>query len=196
MIRTNLATRPFYNQRAVHLVLFLIGVVAVGASVFNVTRILQLSQRDTRLVTQASRDEAAAADTRSRAARLRASVDPRILETASADAKQANELIDRRTFSWTELFNRLETTLPDDVRITTVRPKLEPKRGIVLTVIVAAQNRNVDDVNRFIENLQATGAFSQLQKLGESIDDQDQLQATIEAVYTPSGARAAEGGDR
>jgi hypothetical protein len=113
--------------------------------VFNVASVIQLSRRDTRLTTQTARDEAAAADLRIRAARLRATVDPRALETASADAVQANDLIDRRTFSWTDLFNRFEMALPDDVHFSTVRPKLDPKRGIVITIVVDA--KSVNDVN-------------------------------------------------
>jgi hypothetical protein len=106
---------------------------------------------------------------------------------------QANELIDRRTFSWTDLFNRFETALPDDVHFSTVRPKLDPKRGIVITIVVDA--KSVNDVNLFIEHLEATGAFAELQKLDEGIDEQNQLQATIEGVYTPQTAHR-DGGDR
>ena len=110
MIRTNLSTRPFYNERAVQLVLLGAGLVVLAATLFNVTRILQLSRQDTQLATQAASDEARARDLVASAARRRATVDPRALELASVDARQANDLIDRRTFSWTELFNRFETT--------------------------------------------------------------------------------------
>ena len=193
MIRTNLATRPFYNERAVHLVLLVIAALGLAATIFNVTEVVQLSRRDTQLLAQASRDAAQAADVSRRAARMRATVDPRVLDLASADARQANELIDRRTFSWTELLNRLELTLPDDLRIATMRPKLDPKRGIVVTVIVSAKS-GVDDINLFIDKLEATGAFAQLQKLDERLDDQNELQATIEGIYTPMAAHAnAEG---
>ncbi|MEP7305409.1 MAG: hypothetical protein ABJA98_07840 [Acidobacteriota bacterium] len=192
MIRTNLATRPFYNDGAVRLVLLAIAALGLAATAFNVARIVQLSRRDTQLLTQAARDESQARDVSQRALKMRATIDPRVLEVASADTRQANELIDRRTFSWTDLLNRLETTLPDDVRVATLRPKLDPKRGIVVTIILFA--KGVDDVNLFIDKLEATGAFAQLQKLDERLDDQNQLQATIEGVYTPSGARpAAEG---
>lgn len=196
MIRTNLATRPFYNERAVQLGLLVVALLAALATAFNVSRLVQLSRRDTRLSTQAARDESGATDLRRRAARVRASIDPRLIERAAADARQANELIDRRTFSWTELFNRFETTLPDEVRFTTVRPKLDPKRGIVLTIIVAAQNSNVDAVNLFIDHLESTGAFTELQKIGETVDDENQLVATIESVYTPSAARPSDGAER
>ena len=187
MIRTNLSTRPFYNERAVRLVLLGAGLVVLAATLFNVTRILQLSRQDTQLATQASSDEARARDLIASAARRRASVDPRALELASVEARQANDLIDRRTFSWTELFNRFETTEPDEVRITAVRPRLDPKRGTVVTITIMA--RTVEDVNQFIDRLEATGAFTQLVRLDEHLDEnQDNLwQATLEGIYQ-SGA--------
>jgi Tfp pilus assembly protein PilN len=194
MIRTNLATRPFYNERAVHLVLFGVGIVALAATLFNVTRVLQLSGRDTQLGTQASRDEARAADLRQAAARDRSTVDPKALEQASAQAREANDLIDRRTFSWTDLFNRFETTLPDDVRITSVQPKVDAK-GIVLTIVVTA--KGVDDVNQFLENLDATGAFAGVEAPDNRFDERGELQATLKTIYKPAAARpAAEGGAR
>jgi len=187
VIRTNLSSRPFYNERAVRLVLLGAGLIVMAATLFNVTRILQLSRQDTQLATQAASDEARARDLVAAAARRRAAVDPRALELASVEARQANELIDRRTFSWTELFNRFETTEPDEVRITAVRPRLDPKRGTVVTITIMA--RTVEDVNQFIDRLEATGAFTQLVRLDEHLDEnQDNLwQATLEGIYR-SGA--------
>ena len=193
MIRTNLSTRPFYNERAVHLWLLAIAVAVAAATIFNVSRVMRYSRSDTRLATQASRDEARAADLRRQAARLRASVDPRQVDFASADARQANDLIDRRTFSWTELFNRFETTLPDEVRITAVRPRIDRERGIVLTIIVSA--RSVDDVDTFIENLEGTGAFKPTCGQPKSISTTRGCSSVLEAGYVPGGRsrRAAEG---
>ena len=196
MIRTNLSTRPFYNERAVQLVLLVAGLVVLAATLFNVTRILQLSRQDTQLATQAASDEARAKDLVASAARRRATVDPRALELASVDARQANDLIDRRTFSWTELFNLFETTLPDEVRITSVRPRIDPKRGTV--VMVSAMARSVDDVNQFIDRLEATGAFTELVRRDEHLEEQESLwQATLEGVYRSEAVRpAAQGAAR
>jgi Tfp pilus assembly protein PilN len=195
MIRTNLATRPFYNERAVRLTLVVLGILALAATVFNVTRVIQLSRRDTQLVMQSARDEARAADLGTSAALLRGTIDTKALERASADARQANELIDRRTFSWTELFNRLETTLPDDVRITAIQPRLDPKRGIVLTLMVLA--KGVDDVNQFMENLEATGAFADLIAHENHFDEQGQLTAALDTAYRPMAApSSAQGAER
>jgi type IV pilus assembly protein PilN len=183
VIRTNLSTRPFYNERSVRLILLAVAVVVVAFTAFNASRVLRYSRSDTRLATQASRDEARAADLRQQAARLRATVDPRQIDFASADAREANDLIERRTFSWTELFNRFETTLPDDVRITAVRPKIE-KEGFVLTISVVA--RRVDDVSEFMENLEQTDAFRNLLSIEDRQDEQTgQLLSILQALYLP-----------
>ena len=202
MIRTNLSTRPFYNERSVQLILLAIAVVVVAFTAFNASRVLRYSRSDTRLATQASRDEARAADLRTQAARLRATVDPRQIDFASADAREANDLIERRTFSWTDLFNRFETTLPDDVRITAVRPKVE-KEGFVLTISVVA--RSVDNANEFMENLEQTGAFRDLLSVEDRMicreglvqceNPQDQqLSSTLQALYLPEVGHAAGAG--
>ena len=189
MIRTNLSTRPFYNDRLVRLWLIGIAIVVLAVTAFNVSRVMRYSRSDTQLATQASRDEARAADLRRQAAGLRASVDLKQVDFASADARQANDLIDRRTFSWTELFNRFETTLPDEVRITAVRPRVDPKLGIVLIINVVA--RGVDDVSAFMANLEATGAFANLRPAEEHFNDQAQLESVLEMAYVPSFGKTA-----
>jgi Tfp pilus assembly protein PilN len=192
VIRTNLATRPFYNEGAVRVALFVLAVVALAATAFNVVRVVQLSRRDTRLAIQASRDETRAADLGASATRLRGTIDTKALERASIDARQANDLIDRRTFSWTDLFNRLETTLPADVRITAIQPRPDPKRGIVLTLIVVA--KGVDEVNQFMENLEGTGAFAALLARDNHFDEQGQLEAVLETIYKAADAGPAPEG--
>jgi len=189
MIRTNLSTRPFYNERAVRAWLALVALAVAAATAFNVSAVLRYSRSDTQLAGEASRDETRAADLRQQAAKLRATVDPRQIEFASNEARQANALIDRRTFSWTELFNRFETTLPDDVRITTVRPTIDKDRGIVLTINVMA--RAVQDVEKFIDNLDASKVFTGLLTIEDHVDEQGVLSATIETVYKPSRAQVA-----
>jgi Tfp pilus assembly protein PilN len=196
VIRTNLSTRPFYNERLVHVWVAVVALAVAGATAFNASRVLRYSRSDTRLATQASHDEARAADLRRQAAKLRASVDPHQVDFAAADARQANELIDRRTFSWTELFNRFETTLPDEVRIASVRPSVERDRGIVLAISVSA--RSVDDVRAFISNLEESGAFRDVRPAEEHPDElSGMLISSLEAVYLPSvGKPAAAGGVR
>jgi Tfp pilus assembly protein PilN len=189
VIRGNLSTRPFYNEPAVHLWLFVAALVVAVATLFNVVQMLRYSRSDTELARQAANDEARAAELRSEAARLRATVDSKQIERASLEAHQANELIDRRTFSWTALWNEFEATLPPNVRITSFRPRADPKRGNVVTITVVA--RSVDDVQQFMDNLDKTGAFPDLYPPSERTNDQGQVETAIEAVYVPQAAKPA-----
>ena len=189
MIRANLATRPFYNERAVQLWLLLLALIVAAATVFNAVRAYRYSQTDTELATQASRDEARAGDLRAEAARLRGSVDLKEIELASTEARQANALIDRRTFSWTDLLNQFETTFPDNVRIVAVKPAVDDKGGLVLTINVVA--RSVNDVDELIGNLEATGSFTNLLSVQEHFNGDGMLEATLEGHYVPRPAKPA-----
>jgi Tfp pilus assembly protein PilN len=181
MIRGNLSTRPFYNERAVQLWLLLLAAIVGVATVFNIARVVRYSQTDTELASQASRDEASAAEMRTEASRLRAGVDMQQIELASAEARQANELIDRRTFSWTDLFNQFEATFPDEVRIAAVRPNIDEKGALVLTIDVVA--RSVDVVDELIRNLEGTGSFNDLLSVEEHFNSDGMLEASLEGHY-------------
>jgi Tfp pilus assembly protein PilN len=188
VIRNNLSTRPFYNVAAVRSWLTIAAIVILVATAFNVSQVLRYSNSNTELVTRAANDEARAVELRRNAQKMRASVDVAQVDEVSLDARQANDLIDRRTFSWTELFNRFERTLPDDVRITAVHPTVDKERRIVLIVNVLA--RSVDDVNQFMENLDQTNVFLELRSREESTNEDGQIESTLEMVYQP---RAASG---
>jgi Tfp pilus assembly protein PilN len=190
VIRNNLSTRPFYNLAAVRAWLGTAGFVVLAATAFNVSQVLRSSNTNTELVTRAANDEARAVQLRRDAQKLRASVDTAQVDAVSVDARQANDLIDRRTFSWTELFNRFERTLPDDVRITSVHPTVDRDRRIVLTVNVLA--RGVDDVNQFMENLDRTNAFLELRSRQEQMNEDGQIESSLEMVYQPHAEAPAE----
>jgi Tfp pilus assembly protein PilN len=189
MLDTNLATRPFYNETAVRFWLGLILAVVLAATVYNAYEWVRFSKSDTQRAAQASEDEARAAELRASAARLRATVDADKIRMTAADASQANDLIGRRTFSWTELFNQFEATIPADVRITSVRQRIDRERGSVLTIIVHA--KNVDEVNSFIDKLEATGVFRELLAQDEAMGDNREIEAVLEAVYRPAPGEGA-----
>jgi len=189
VIRTNLSTRPFYNERAVNLLLGGVAVLAIAATLFNVTRYVQLRAHDSGLSSQIALDEQRAADLRAQAARLRATIDPKQIEFVTNEARKANELIDRRTFSWTELFNWFETTLPEDVRITSVRPKVDTLKGTTLTITVVA--KTIEDAYQFMANLEATGAFSDMIPKDDRYNEQGQVESIVEMSYNPAGPKPA-----
>ena len=189
MLDNNLATQPFYNEAAVRFWLAVAAVLVALATLANVSAVVRYSRADTELATAAARDEARAIELRRAATELRGSVDAKQIAAAAVDAHEANELIDRRTFSWTELLNRFEATLPDDVRLTSVRPLPGRDREIPLTLTVLA--RGVDDVNEFMERLEATGAFTGVIATEERVNEDGQLEAVLESRYHAAADRAA-----
>jgi len=186
MIRGNLATRPFYDERPARIAIALLAAIVVAATLFNLTEAFGAARSDSALATAAARDEAQAAELTATANQLRAGVNVEAIQAAVARARLANDLIDRRTFSWTELFNRLEATLPPDVRIMAIRPQVDRERGTVLSINLTA--RSVEDVDTFMEALDATGAFANLLPRSEQVGEDGLLQATLEGVYRPSDA--------
>ena len=183
MIRTNLSTRPFYNERAVNLGLIVLGVLVALATIFNMTRARFDSGSNTELAAQAESDEARAGELRAAAAKMRGSIDRRQVDAVALDARQANELIDRRTFSWTALFNQFEGTLPPNVRITSIRPSVDHDRRIILSLTVLG--RTVNDVNEFMERLDATKTFRDLRSVEERTNEADQIESVLQMVYLP-----------
>ena len=189
MLRTNLSTRPFYNERGVHLLLVLLAVIVGALTLVNVFKVLQLSRQNTELSTSVNRDRAEADRLTRDAARIRRGINPDELKLVVNAAREANVLIDRRTFSWTALFNRIEETLPPDVMLTTVQPVVdEDGTKLAMTVL----SRRTVDVDEFMEKLEATGAFEQvLQRQDEDVEG-GLIRAIIDTYYVPE---AVEPGD-
>ena len=102
MLRTDLSTRPFYNERAVTLALGVVAVIVLVCTVLNVTALAALSRRQSTLAAEADQAERTARDLRQKAGTARRSVDQSRLAAIAAAAHEANSLIDRRVFSWTE----------------------------------------------------------------------------------------------
>jgi Tfp pilus assembly protein PilN len=192
-LRTNLATRPFYNVRAVQVMLALLAVLVLVLTVYNVTRLIQLTGSQRTLGARASQAEADAQRLRTEAARIRTQINQKELEAVAAAAREANGIIDRRAFSWTDLFTHLEATLPDEVRITNVQPRLE-KGQIKIGLI--AEARRPEDIAEFIEALEQSGTFQNVVPLQQQSDETGLIQVAMEGDYSgrPRAAEAAPDG--
>jgi hypothetical protein len=194
MLRTNLSTRPFYNVRAVRAVLGLFAVGVIGFTLFNAVQAIRLYSRQNTLSADAVRAETEAARLRAQAAGFRARIDPRELASVSADAREANAIIDRRAFSWTTLFSQFEQALPPDVRITAVQPRRE--QDGTFAVNIGIQARRVEDVEAFIEALEARTPFRDVLPVEEQTGEGGLIEAIIDGRYMPErpGTAAAPAG--
>src|SRR5262249_54865812 len=149
---------------------------------FTVTRLISLTRRD-----QALGEQMAAAETRTRelrrdVARLRSGIDAKHVADMSAATHEANLAIDQRAFSWTELFNRLEATLPANVRLSAVRPVVDEEGRLTVRLTVLA--RDVESVDHYLDALEKTGAFHDLLSRKEREDNKEGLiEADVEERY-------------
>ena len=186
--RLNLSTRPFYNDRVVQAVLGLAAVAVLGFTAFNLWEVYMLSGRQAEVQARLTRAESQSRQLREQATAVRRAINPKELEATVAAAREANLLIERRVFSWTEVLNQFETTLPPTVRISSVRPRIERDGTMRVEVVVLA--RTVEAVDTFIENLEKRGAFSGVLSREEFVNEDGLIQASLEGRYRAASAPA------
>ena len=169
--------------------------VVAAATLFNVSRVARATRAATReLATQASRDEARAADLRRQAARLRAqrrSAADRLRRRRRAPGQRPDRspdvLVDRAV---QPLRDDAARRRADRVGAAARRPRARHRphhqrrrRGPSTTSTT------------FIENLEATGAFSNVRPAEEHIDEEGLLVSSLEAsTCRRPGSRRVRGG--
>jgi Tfp pilus assembly protein PilN len=181
----NLARQPFRNERLPNL-LFALAVVAVVALTVRhalVARAL-LPGRTSALHDEVMRLEGEAARLRSEQASLRGvAPEPKAL----ARWLVVKDLVDRRAFSWTNLFARLEERLPDGARLVSITPKVT--RGeIVLDVQAVVRSPEVGW--QFVRTLEAGGDFDDVFPLSEGAGGEFHYTMRYRPRPEPSSASA------
>jgi hypothetical protein len=181
VLRSNLSTRPFYNERAVQLLLALAALIVVLLTAFNAMRIFSLSRENTELSSLVNRDRQEAQRLTREAQRIRAGINQDELQATADAAAVANALIDQRTFSWTEFFNHIEQTLPPDVMLTAVAPSFGRDSTIIQMNVLG---KRIEDIDEFMEKLEATGAFQDVLPTQEDTTDDGLHRLMVRSVYT------------
>jgi len=190
MLHTNLSTRPFYNDRAVKALLALVALLTLGLTLFNAAEILQLQGQTRDARETIARNDIQVRELRAKAVEIRRSVDAAKLAAVQTAAREANALIDRRTFSWTELLNHFQSTLPPDVRIAGVMPQIDPEGRRLVQISVFS--RRIEDLEVFMGALEKTGAFSGVLPRSDHIEEDGVTRSELQAYYTPTAVRTAD----
>ncbi len=182
------------------LLLLLAGGVVLALTLFNVTRVISLSQQNTQLASSTSGERDESGRLRREAATIRSGINQAELKTIVAAAEEANILIDQRTFSWTEFFNRIEETLPADVMLTEVHPSFQEDHTVISMMVLG---RRTEDVDEFVEKLEATGAFENVLPKQHDKTDEGLTRVLITSIYRgaveeakPAASPGKSGGSR
>src|SRR5687768_6540276 len=192
MLRTNLSTRPFYNDRAVRNALLGLALIAVGLMLFNAIEILRLERAGREARQTVAQNAAQARELRDKAQVIRRSINQTALQAVQVSSRDANALIDRRAFSWTALLNYFQATLPPDVRIASVTPQID-NDGRMLVAITAFARR-AEDLYEFADALESTGAFAEVLPRQIAVEEDGTLRAEVQGYYAgPAQGAAAPG---
>lgn len=188
MLRTNLSTRPFYNDRAVRIGLGAAVLAVAALTLFNGLQVLTLNARNTETSARAEQAEASTLQSRERARAIAQALDKVEVTAVQTAAGEANRLIEQRSFSWTDLFNRFETTLPADVRIAAVAPQFDNDGRLLIVISTVA--REVEDLHQFIDRLEADGGLREVIPRQQDVQADGTLRAVLQGYYAQPGTVA------
>ena len=154
---------------------------------------MALTGQQRELYARIARDESRAAALRREAQQVRSRIDARLLESTVKATREANAVIDERTFSWTALFNVFERTIPSEVRLRAVTPSND--RGVLL-VRFTVNTAKVEPVGLFLDRLEAAGAFVGLRSVEEQVLEDGTFNVVCEGQYLGPGTEKPAVGDR
>ncbi len=96
-----------------------------------------------------------------------------------------NKRIVERTFSWSQLIDHLERVLPNDVRLTTLRPSIDDEGPILLSMSCIAKDQ--DAYVETIRQITADPYFENPYPLSETSEG-GELKFTLRVTYRPDPA--------
>lgn len=157
-IHLNLAARPYRDYRPVY---------AVVVAVSLLTAFLMLNNIDTyyRYIheTRSTRGKIADIERQTEQERQRADTVERRLGTLDLrllddQTRFVNAKLRERSFSWSVLLDKLETILPQDVRILSIAPTVEPDGVVGLTINF--ESKSTDGLIRILNNMHRDPQFA------------------------------------
>lgn len=189
-LHLNLAARPYRDYRPVYAVVVVISLLIAFLMLNNIDTYYRYV-RDTKATYQKIATLGGQAEAeRNRAQQADAQLRGINLAALDQDTRFINARLAERAFSWSELLDRLESVLPDDVRIRSIAPSFS-KNGLVHLELVCdakATNGMLDTVNRFMKNPHFTNAFPR----SESQTSQTSYTFNVAVDYKPSIPRPVE----
>ena len=182
MLRIILSTRPFYNDRAVYVVLWSVTVAAVLLLMSGSITLSGLLQERGTLIAVSQSNEKRTKEILDRTAMLKRGAEAAELPALSAASREINLLIDQRVFSWTGFLNQIEATLPKEIMLTSIRPDvIDGAVGAQVSIV----SQSVSSIGEFIERLEETGRFADVLSLEEEVTDDGLYRAVLHGQYEP-----------
>lgn len=190
---TNLALRPFRNERMPWLMATLLIGVALAVTIAHGRFVSRLLLGDeARTVGVVREDEARIAELEQALA-----LEPplKVEPSEIARLRAIKDLVDRRAFPWRRLLAELEATLSPDVRLTTIAPNpAKNRRGMLISLTGHARTK--DAAFTLAETLDRADTFSGA-VLRSLIEEKDETRFDLEVLFDPGKtAKKPSAGDQ
>ena len=181
----NLATRPYEDAREFWLrwglgvgLLGLLTLVLLGWAVqgwINAGRDRQTIARLQQQITERDKERA----------RDQAELDTAANRSTRIQSQFLNGLIQRKSFSWTRVFEDLERVMPPNLHVVSLRPELNDQNQMELDMKVAGDTRSaaVELVHRMEGSKHFQGA--QLVEEGQGTEPGAGVVASVVSIYIP-----------
>jgi len=188
-IHLNLASRPFRDYRPVYAAVVLMALLTAFLALNNVDTFLRYRTETKTTRANIAKLEQQVAEEHSKSEVLAQKLRSVDLKLLASQTEFANAQLAERAFSWSELLDRLEKVLPNDVRIQSVTPAFE-KDGLVhlsMTCITKTGEGLTATINRFNGDQHFANAFptSETAMAGD-------YRFSLGVDYRPSVARRVE----
>jgi type IV pilus assembly protein PilN len=107
---------------------------------------------------------------------------------ATRDQSQfLNQLIERKSFSWTRVLEDLEKVMPGRVHVVSINPELDEDNQLKLKMVVGGDSRDkvIDLARRMEDSRHFTQTYIRTEQYGTNKGTGDAVQFTLIATYVP-----------
>ena len=189
-LHLNLASRPYRDYRPVYAVVVITALLVAYMMLDNVTTYYRYI-RDTK----STRAKIAQVDAETQ--REQQQTDALSQRLRSVNLKQLSERtqfvnaqIAERAFSWSELLDRLERVVPNDVRIESISPSFD-KNGIVRLSMQAAAKTGTGMIET-LDHMNHDPQFAHAFPASEDKQPEGSYRFSVNVEYRPTIARAVQ----
>lgn len=207
----NLARRPFLNSRPVVRIALLLALLGLALLAVNLSQFWGYRGRSADKRKQIAAGEADMERQRASLARLQKGLDGFDLEAQNQRVEFLNKQIAERTFSWSQLLDRIAERLPNDVRLNRLTPLTGDKaerqlqragaarrvgRSDQVPLLITGEARSDEALSSFVDSL-FRPPFSEANPTREEREEDGKtLKFEISVQYRPGPppAAAAPGG--
>lgn len=188
-LHLNLASRPFRDYRPLYLVVVVASILIAVMMFLNIDTYLRYVRETKTKRAQIDKLEQQIEEEQRRTEQVNQRLKTVDVKLLSSQTQFVNTQLAQRAFSWSELLDRLERVLPDDVRVQTIAPVFDRNGMIHLSLNCDTKTGEgmINTIRRFNADPNFSGPFP----ASESVTPTG-YKFVLAVDYRPSIARVVE----